>query len=158
MCWRGWLPSCLACCWPRIFRPSRPCHPRHGSAAPLPRARPSTRPPSLPRLRRDIRTGPPRSPRPDASQAFQRPYPGAFGSRYGEAAPAVSAQAPGEGTSMSNIAAITGAASGIGRGTADRLLADGWHVVALDRDEAGLAALRKDFASRGDHLTTLRGD
>ena len=59
---------------------------------------------------------------------------------------------------MTNIAAITGAASGIGRGTADRLLDEGWTVVALDRDEAGLDALRKDFAARGDRLATLRCD
>ena len=51
---------------------------------------------------------------------------------------------------MTNIAAITGGASGIGRGTARRLLDEGWTVVALDRDKAGLDALRKDFA-----LTTI---
>jgi NAD(P)-dependent dehydrogenase (short-subunit alcohol dehydrogenase family) len=55
---------------------------------------------------------------------------------------------------MSKVAAITGAASGIGRGTTRRLLDDDWTVVALDRDEAGLGALRKDLASHGDRLTT----
>ena len=46
---------------------------------------------------------------------------------------------------MTLIAAITGGASGIGRGTAQRLLDDGWTVVALDRSEAGLARLAEDF-------------
>jgi len=53
---------------------------------------------------------------------------------------------------MTKIAAITGAASGIGRGTAKRLLDEGWTVVALDRDEAGLGALRKDLAAPADRL------
>jgi NAD(P)-dependent dehydrogenase (short-subunit alcohol dehydrogenase family) len=48
---------------------------------------------------------------------------------------------------MSKIAAITGGASGIGRGTAQRLLGEGWTVVALDTDKAGLEALRKDLAA-----------
>jgi NAD(P)-dependent dehydrogenase (short-subunit alcohol dehydrogenase family) len=59
---------------------------------------------------------------------------------------------------MTSIAAITGAASGIGRGTATRLLDEGWTVVALDVDEAGLATLRKDLAPHGDRLATLRCD
>jgi NAD(P)-dependent dehydrogenase (short-subunit alcohol dehydrogenase family) len=54
-----------------------------------------------------------------------------------------------------NIIAITGAASGIGRGTAERFLADGWTVVALDVSEKNLAALAKDFASAGDRLETM---
>ena len=48
---------------------------------------------------------------------------------------------------MTKIAAITGGASGIGRGTAERLLGEGWTVIALDRDKAGLEALRKDLAA-----------
>jgi NAD(P)-dependent dehydrogenase (short-subunit alcohol dehydrogenase family) len=55
---------------------------------------------------------------------------------------------------MTHIAAITGAASGIGRGTAERLLGEGWTVVALDVDERGLADLRRDFASQGERLHT----
>ena len=55
---------------------------------------------------------------------------------------------------MSKVAAITGAASGIGRGTAKRLLDEGWTVLALDRDEAGLAALRRDFVPGGERLHT----
>jgi NAD(P)-dependent dehydrogenase (short-subunit alcohol dehydrogenase family) len=59
---------------------------------------------------------------------------------------------------MTKIAAITGGSSGIGRGTAKRLLEEGWTVVALDRDTAGLEVLRKDFGSHGDRLATLACD
>ncbi len=55
---------------------------------------------------------------------------------------------------MTKIAAITGGASGIGRGTAKRLLDDGWTVVALDVADKSLAALRKDFAAYGTRLET----
>jgi NAD(P)-dependent dehydrogenase (short-subunit alcohol dehydrogenase family) len=59
---------------------------------------------------------------------------------------------------MSKIAAITGAASGIGRGTTKRLIENGWTVVGLDRSEAGLAALKAEFASAGDRIATLPCD
>ena len=55
---------------------------------------------------------------------------------------------------MTKIAAITGGASGIGRGTAKRLLDEGWTVVALDVVETSLAALRRDFAGYGARLET----
>ena len=55
---------------------------------------------------------------------------------------------------MSSVIAITGGASGIGRGTAKRMLDAGWTVVALDVAEKNLAALKKDFASYGDRLET----
>ena len=55
---------------------------------------------------------------------------------------------------VSKVCAITGGASGIGRGTAKRLLDDGWTVVALDVAEKSLAALKKDFASYGARLET----
>lgn len=42
---------------------------------------------------------------------------------------------------------VTGAASGIGRATVDRLLELGWSVAALDRDESGLAALASERSS-----------
>jgi NAD(P)-dependent dehydrogenase (short-subunit alcohol dehydrogenase family) len=47
---------------------------------------------------------------------------------------------------------VTGAASGIGRATARRLLADGRAVLAVDRDAAGLEALA------GDGVETLTAD
>lgn len=59
---------------------------------------------------------------------------------------------------MSHIAAITGAASGIGRGAARRLLDDGWTVVALDVSEEGLAKLREEFGVYGTRLDTVRAD
>jgi NAD(P)-dependent dehydrogenase (short-subunit alcohol dehydrogenase family) len=55
---------------------------------------------------------------------------------------------------MSKIAAITGGASGIGHGTAKRLLQERWRVIALDRDQTGLEALRKDCSAYGDRLST----
>jgi NAD(P)-dependent dehydrogenase (short-subunit alcohol dehydrogenase family) len=39
---------------------------------------------------------------------------------------------------------VTGGASGIGRATVERLLSDGWRVVAADRDQAALKALLED--------------
>lgn len=59
---------------------------------------------------------------------------------------------------MTGIVAITGGASGIGRGTVKRLLDDGWTVVALDVVEAGLADLRKVFAECGGRLHTRTCD
>ncbi|MFF5258671.1 SDR family NAD(P)-dependent oxidoreductase [Actinomadura viridis] len=41
---------------------------------------------------------------------------------------------------MTRTALVTGAASGLGRLAAQRLAAAGWDVVAVDRDEDGLAA------------------
>jgi len=47
---------------------------------------------------------------------------------------------------MAEHVIVTGAASGIGRATARRLLADGRPVLAVDRDAAGLEALAADGA------------
>ena len=55
---------------------------------------------------------------------------------------------------MSRIVAITGGASGIGRGTVDRVLGEGWTVIAIDRDEAGLEKLRRDHPANADRLST----
>jgi NAD(P)-dependent dehydrogenase (short-subunit alcohol dehydrogenase family) len=59
---------------------------------------------------------------------------------------------------MGRIAAITGGASGIGRGTAKRLLDEGWTVLALDVNRAALEALRKDFSSYGERLHLVACD
>lgn len=64
-------------------------------------------------------------------------------------------------TAMSNprMAIVTGGARGIGRGIVLRLLGDGWSVLALDVDEAGLAALAREQASpRLDVMTADAGD
>jgi len=53
---------------------------------------------------------------------------------------------------------VTGAASGIGRAVALRLLDEGWSVVALDRDAQGLAELTNSAASRSASLTVVQGD
>ncbi|MGR6804858.1 SDR family oxidoreductase [Sphaerotilus natans] len=50
------------------------------------------------------------------------------------------------------VAAITGAASGIGRASAEALLAGGARVVLVDRDAAGLAAMQ---AEHGDAVIAL---
>ena len=48
------------------------------------------------------------------------------------------------------VAVVTGAASGIGRATLDMLLAKGWRVAALDRDEAALSEVRTTFGKSAD--------
>jgi NAD(P)-dependent dehydrogenase (short-subunit alcohol dehydrogenase family) len=53
---------------------------------------------------------------------------------------------------MTRIAAVTGGASGIGRGVVKRLLEDDWTVVALDVTEPGLEALHRDFSGHGGRL------
>jgi NAD(P)-dependent dehydrogenase (short-subunit alcohol dehydrogenase family) len=59
---------------------------------------------------------------------------------------------------MSKIVAITGGASGIGKGTARRLLQAGWTVVVLDRDEAALGGLASEIAAGGERLVTQACD
>ena len=53
------------------------------------------------------------------------------------------------------VAAITGSASGIGRASAEALLAGGARVVLVDRDAAGLAAMQ---AQHGDAVIPLQLD
>ncbi len=45
---------------------------------------------------------------------------------------------------MNRVAAVTGAAGGLGRAITTRLLADGLHVIGLDRDAAGLEGMARE--------------
>lgn len=56
------------------------------------------------------------------------------------------------------IAVVTGAAKGIGRGIAARLIAEGMSVVAADIDEASLAATVDTFRSAGGDALAFSGD
>ena len=55
------------------------------------------------------------------------------------------------------VALVTGAASGIGRATAATFAELGAHVTIVDRDEAGLDAVKKSLASDG-RVTAIRAD
>jgi NAD(P)-dependent dehydrogenase (short-subunit alcohol dehydrogenase family) len=54
-----------------------------------------------------------------------------------------------------DVAVVTGAAVGIGRGIAERLLADGLHVIAFDRDAA---ALGETGDALGERFVPFVGD
>jgi NAD(P)-dependent dehydrogenase (short-subunit alcohol dehydrogenase family) len=54
--------------------------------------------------------------------------------------------------------AITGAASGIGRATARRLVADGVPVAAIDQDESGLRRLATEFPSVATFSVDVRDE
>jgi 3alpha(or 20beta)-hydroxysteroid dehydrogenase len=53
-------------------------------------------------------------------------------------------------------AIVTGAANGIGLATVRHFLSDGWNVIALDRDDAGLAVLAAD--TDPETCMTVSGD
>lgn len=59
---------------------------------------------------------------------------------------------------MQRSVIVTGAGSGIGLATTERLVADGWAVVAVDRDEAALAAAVRPLGAAGTTVVTVVGD
>jgi NAD(P)-dependent dehydrogenase (short-subunit alcohol dehydrogenase family) len=61
----------------------------------------------------------------------------------------------GQSEAPAPVAVVTGAASGMGRATAERLLGDGATVIGVDRDESGLFDLA---AARGASFRPLAGD
>jgi len=60
-----------------------------------------------------------------------------------------------DGRLAGKVGLVTGGASGIGRATVRRFVAEGARVVAGDRDEGGLAALADEL---GDAVATVAGD
>lgn len=63
-----------------------------------------------------------------------------------------------KGPPRARVALVTGAANGIGRSVALRMLQRGHSVVAVDRDEAGLQRLATDSAGKANFLATLTAD
>ena len=59
---------------------------------------------------------------------------------------------------MQNVAVITGAASGIGRGLAERFAAADMKVVLADVEEKALAKLETDLKAKGATVLTIRTD
>lgn len=55
------------------------------------------------------------------------------------------------------VAIVTGAASGIGHAVAELLLSFGAHVIAVDRDTAGLRRLRRQRSHRAGQVVTVDG-
>jgi NAD(P)-dependent dehydrogenase (short-subunit alcohol dehydrogenase family) len=56
------------------------------------------------------------------------------------------------------VAIMTGAASGIGRGTAELFAEQGARLVLVDRDQAGLEALSAQLAGQGAQVASVAGD
>lgn len=59
---------------------------------------------------------------------------------------------------MQKVAVITGAASGIGKGLAERFAAESMKVVLADVEEAALAELETDLKSKGADVLTVKTD
>ena len=59
---------------------------------------------------------------------------------------------------MKHVAVITGAASGIGRGLAERFATEGMAVVLADIEEVPLAELEKDLLDKGATVIAVRTD
>src|SRR5262245_26151404 len=55
-------------------------------------------------------------------------------------------------------AIITGAASGIGRGTAEGFAEHGARLTLVDRDGPGLETIRAQLAGQGAHVVAFEGD
>ena len=59
---------------------------------------------------------------------------------------------------MQKVAVITGAASGIGKGLAERFAAEGMRVVLADVDEKPLAKLTTDLTAKGTTVLAVKTD